>query len=114
MYNKQKMSEDLKITKSECIDIFKNRGKQVSSQINDDYLLKKVKYLKKRDLVHLATIRGLVFNELSLDSILYVLFKDVHKKKQTKVIVDMYKYYHKQKFTNLKDKIYRNLQKKTE
>ena len=41
------MSEDLQITKSEYIDILKNRGKQVSSEINDDTLLKKVKYLKK-------------------------------------------------------------------
>ena len=106
------MSEDLEITKTEYIDILKNRGKQVSSEINDDTFLKKVKYLKKWDLVHLATIRGLVFNELSLDNILYVLFKDVHKKKQTKVIDDIYKYYHKQTLMNLKDKIYRNLQKR--
>ena len=106
------MSEDLEITKSEYIDILKNRRKQVSSEINDDSLFKKVKYLKKRDLVHLATITELVFNELSLDNILYVLFKDVHKKKKTKVIDDIYKYYHKQKFMNLKDKIYRNLQKR--
>ena len=91
------MSEDLEITKSEYIDILKNRGKQVSSEINDDTLLKKVKYLKKWDLVHLATIRGLVFNKLSLDNILYVLFKDVHKKKHR---------------CSLKDKIYRNLQKR--
>ena len=98
------MSEDLEITKTEYIDILKNRGKQVSSEINDDTFLKKVKYLKKWDLVHLATIRGLVFNELSLDNILYVLFKDVHKKKQTKVIDDIYKYYHKQTLMNLKDK----------
>ena len=40
------MSEDLEITKSEYIDILKNRGKQLSSEINDDSLFKKVKYLK--------------------------------------------------------------------
>ena len=41
------MSEDLEITETEYIDILKNRGKQVSSEINDDTFLKKVKYLKK-------------------------------------------------------------------
>ena len=35
------MSEDLEITKSEYIDILKNRGKHLSSEINDDTLLKK-------------------------------------------------------------------------
>ena len=35
------MSEGLEITKSEYIDILKNRWKQVSSQVNDDTLLKK-------------------------------------------------------------------------
>ena len=51
------MIEDLEITKSEYIDILRNREKQVSSEIDDVALLKKVRYLKKRDLVHLATIR---------------------------------------------------------
>ena len=60
------MTEDLEITKSEYIDILKKRGKHISSEIDDDTLLKKVKYLKKRDLVHLATIKGLIFNESSL------------------------------------------------
>ena len=75
------MTSDLKISRSEYIDILKNRGKQVSSEIHDDKLLEKVKYLKKRDLVHLATIRGLVLNETILDYILDFLFKDIHKKK---------------------------------
>ena len=52
------MPEVLDIRKSEYIDILKNRGKRVSSKIDDDALLKRVKYLKKRDLIHLATIRG--------------------------------------------------------
>ena len=60
------MAEDLQITKSEFTEILKNRGKQVSSGTDDDTLLKKVNYLKKQDLVHLATIRGLVFSESSL------------------------------------------------
>ena len=36
------MTKDLEITKSENIDILRNRGKQVSSEINDVALLKKV------------------------------------------------------------------------
>ena len=61
------------------IHILRNRGKHVSSEIDDDALLKKVKYLKKRDVIHLATIRGLVFNKSSLESMLDDLFKDIHK-----------------------------------
>ena len=38
------MAEILEITKSEYIDILRNRGKHVTSKIDDDTLLKKVKY----------------------------------------------------------------------
>ena len=89
------MSDILKISKSEFIEILRNRGKQVSSEIDDDTLLEKVKYLKKRDLIHLATIRRLVFEETSLESILDVLFKDSHKTKQSKLINDLHKHHHK-------------------
>ena len=65
-------------------------------KIDDDTLLEKVKYVKKRDLVQLATIRGLVLNETSLDYILDSLFKDTHKKK----------------LINLKDELYRNIKKR--
>ena len=75
----------------------KNRGKQVSSEIDDDTLLEKVKYLKKRNLLHLATIRGLFLNETSLDYILNSLFKDIHQKK----LID------------LKNELHRNIQKTT-
>ena len=91
------MSDILKISKSEFIEILRNRGKQVSSEIDDDTLLKKVKYLKKRDLIYLATIRRLVFEETSLESILDVLFKDSHKTKQSKLINDLHKHHHKKK-----------------
>ena len=65
------MTDELKIiTKSEYIKIFKNREKHISSKIDDDVLLRRVKYLTKRDLIYLATIRGLLFDESSLESIL--------------------------------------------
>ena len=67
------MLNELGITRLEYIDILRNRGKQVSSEISDDSLLRKVKYLKKRDLIHLATIRGLVLNETNIKNILDAL-----------------------------------------
>ena len=70
-------------------------------------MLKKVRYLKKQDLIHLATIRGLVFNETSLDNILHVLFKDVHKKNQIKLIDDLDKYHHKHNSKNIIEELYR-------
>ena len=59
-------------------------------------MLEKVQYLKKRDLICLATIEDLVLNETSLENILDVLLRDIHK----------------HKLKNLKDKLYRNIQKR--
>ena len=106
------MLQDLKVTKSEYLSILRNRGKSVSPSIPYDKLLKKVKYLKKRDLIHLLTIRGIVVDEYSLDKIIDALFKDIYKKKQANVIDDIYRYHHKQKSKNLKGEIYRYLHKK--
>ena len=106
------MSDILYITKSEYIDTLKNKRKHVSSKIDDDALLKRVKYLKKRDLIHLATIRGLVFDESSLESILDALFKDIHKKNQTKLIDDLHKHYHKKNQTKLIDDLLKHHHKK--
>ena len=74
------MSDVLNIKRSEYIRILKNRGKHVSSRISDDALYKKVKYLKKQDLSHLATIRKLYFDDSDLESILYVFFSNIYKK----------------------------------
>ena len=106
------MSDNLEITKSEFIDILKNRGKHVSSEIDDDTLLKKVKYLKKRNLVHLATIRELVFNESSLNNILYVLFENLHKMKQIKLNGDLHIHFHKNNQINLLDDLHKHYHKK--
>ena len=97
------MSDVLDITKSEYIDILKNRRKHVSSKIDDDALLKRVKYLKKRDLIHLATIRGLVLD---------AFFKDIHKKNQTKLIDELHKHYHKKNQTKLADDLLKDHHKK--
>ena len=106
------MSDNLEITKSEFIDILKNRGKHVSSEIDDDTLLKKVKYLKKQNLVHLATIRELVFNESSLNNILYVLFENLHKMKQIKLNGDLHIHFHKNNPINLLDDLHKHYHKK--
>ena len=106
------MLKDLEITKSEYLSILRNRGKSVWPSISNDKLLKKVKYLKKSDLIHLLTIRGIVLNEYSLDNIIDAIFKDIHKKKQANVVEDVYRHHHKQKLKNLKGEIYRNLHKK--
>ena len=106
------MSDNLEITKSEFIDILKNRGKHVSSEIDDDTLLKKVKYLKKQNLVHLATIRELVFNESSLNNILYVLFENLHKMKQIKLNGDLHIHFHKNNQINLLDDLHKHYHKK--
>ena len=92
------MLNELGITRLEYIDILRNRGEQVSSEISDDSLPRKVKYLKKRDLIHLATIRGLVLNETNLKNILDALFKD--------------KYIYKKNLINLKAELYRNIPKR--
>ena len=106
------MLKDLEITKSGYLSILRNRGKSVWPSISNDKLLKKVKYLKKSDLIHLLTIRGIVLNEYSLDNIIDAIFKDIHKKKQSNVVEDVYRHHHKQKLKNLKGEIYRNLHKK--
>ena len=67
---------------------------------------------KKRDLIHLATIRGVVFYVSSVDNILDALFKDIHKKKQTKLNVDSHKHNHKKKQIKLIDDLHKHHHKK--
>ena len=75
-------------------------------------MLRKVRYLTKRDFIPLLTIRGIVINEYSIDGTINALFKDIHKKKQASVIEDICRYHHKQKLKNLKHEIYSNLHKR--
>ena len=103
----------LEISKAEYASILRNRGKSVSPSISFDKLLQKVKYLTKKDLKHLLTIRNIdIDDDDSVDNIINALLKDIHKKKQAKVIDEIYRYHHKQKLNNLKQKIYRNIQKR--
>ena len=75
-------------------------------------MLRRVKYLKKRNLSHLASIRGLVFDYSKLESILYALFKNIHKKKQSKLIDDLNNYHwsknREKEITKLIDKAHKH------
>ena len=94
------------------ISIQRNRDKSVSSSISYDKLLRKVRYLTKRDLIHLQTISDIVIDDYSIDNIVDVLFKNAHKKKRADVVEDIYRYHHKQKFKKLKQEIHDNLHKR--
>ena len=97
------MLRNLEITKSEYLSILKNRGKYISPSISFDKLLKKSKYLKKRDLKHFLSIRSIeIDDDDSLKNIINALLKNVHTKKQANVINELYRYHHKQKLKNLK------------
>ena len=97
------MLRNLEITKSEYLSILKNRGKYISPSISFDKLLKKSKYLNKRDLKHFLSIRGIEIDDNdSLKDIINALLKNVHRKKQANVINELYRYHRKQKLKNFK------------
>ena len=102
------MLSNLEISRSEYLSILRKRGKSVSSSISDDKLLKKIKYLNKRDLIHLLTIGGIVLNEPSIDVIIDALSKNVQKKKPRDIRSDIYKSYHNK---NLNKSIYNTIHK---
>ena len=53
------MFKNLEIKKAEYLNMLRNRGESVSSDISFYELLEKVKYVKKRDLKHLLAIRDI-------------------------------------------------------
>ena len=97
------MASFLQITKKEYIDILKNRGKTVSPSISTDKLLKKINYLRKKDLKHLLDLI-----DDSTEKIVNALFKDIHIKNLRTVKPNICKYYHKK---NLNANIYRTIHK---
>ena len=73
----------LKITSEDYINILKNRGITVPSNISIDKLLKKVKYLKRRDFRYIADTRGIpTTNNMSSDDLQTAIYTHFHKKKQ--------------------------------
>ena len=75
---------DLKITSEDYINILKNRGIMIPSNISIDKLLKKVKYLKKkRDFRYIADTRGITTtNNMSSDDLQNAIYTHFHKKEQ--------------------------------
>ena len=52
--------EDLKVSRTEYLNILKNRGIKVSNNISTDKLLRKVKFLKKLILDILQILEALI------------------------------------------------------
>ena len=71
------MQDILNINKSECTSIFANRDIWVKNHPSLGALLRKIKYLTKRDLIHLAKLRDLVVDETDLVNIIQILLKSV-------------------------------------
>ena len=75
--------EHLKISRKEYLNILKNCGIKVSSNISTDKLLRKVKSLKKADFRYIADTRGAnTTDDMSTDDLIKVIYTDLHKKKQ--------------------------------
>ena len=92
------------ITRDEFLSIYKNRGKKVHSNISFDSLFRKVKYLKKQDLIHLATIGGLVFDGADLDNVIQALYRNVFI---NKLKPEIYRDIEKRKYARIIKKVKR-------
>ena len=75
--------EHLKISRKEYLNILKNRGIKISSNISTDKLLRKVKFFKKADFRYIADTRGAnKTNDMSTDDLIKAIYTHLHKKKQ--------------------------------
>ena len=74
--------ENLNITKSEYINILKNRGKSIKRSTSKHEILKLTSNLTKEDLIYLLKLRNININndDESTKSIVNALTKDAHKK----------------------------------
>ena len=69
----------LGITKSEYINILRNRNIRVSDNISMDNLLKSVKYLRKKDFRYIADARNVYkTDEMSNNDIIKAISTDYH------------------------------------
>ena len=87
------MQDIWNINKSEYTSLLANRGIPVKNNPSLGALLRKIKYLTKRDLIHLAKLRDLLVDETELVNIIQILLKSVLGPK-------------------LKDELYRELEKR--
>ena len=81
--------ENLNITKSEYINILKNRGKSIKRSTSKHEILKLINNLTKEDLTYLLKLRNIKIDyddddddddDESTKSIVNALTKDAHKK----------------------------------
>ena len=77
--------ENVNITKSEYINILKNRGKSIKRSTSKHEILKLINNLTKEDLTYLLKLRNIKINDdddddESTKSIVNALTKDAHKK----------------------------------
>ena len=85
--------EHLEITLEEYINILKSRGITVKSNISNDRLLKKVKYLRKNDFRHLAAIRNIPkTTEMNVKQLINPIYQPIyprHQREKQQVIKNM-------------------------
>ena len=76
----------LGITKSEYMNILRNRNIRVSDNISMDNLLKTVKYLQKKEFRYIADARNVyTTDEMSNNDIIKPIYTDYHQKKQNAI-----------------------------
>ena len=98
------MHDILDIKKRQYIDILANRGIGIKNNLSLGALQTKVSYLKKRDLIHLAKLRGLVVDETDLINTIQVLLKSVLG---SKLKDDLYREMEKRKYIKIINKVKR-------
>ena len=98
------MHDILGIKKTECIDILANNGIQIKNNPPLGALQRKVSCLKKRDLIYLAKLRGLIVDETDPVNIIQVLLKSVLG---PKLKHDLYREFEKRKYNKIINKVKR-------
>ena len=98
------MQDIWNINKSEYTSLLANRGIPVKNNPYLGALLRKIKYLTKRDLIHLAKLRDLLVNETDLVNIIQILLKSVLG---PKVKDELYRELEKRKYNKIINKVKR-------
>lgn len=85
--------EHLETTLEEYINMLKSRGITVKSNISNDRLLKKVKYLRKNDFRHLAATRNIpITTEMNVKQLINAIYQPIyprHQREKQQVIKNM-------------------------
>ena len=98
------MQDIWNINKSEYTSLLANRSIPVKNNPSLGALLRKIKYLTKRDLIHLAKLRDLLVNETDLVNIIQILLKSVLG---PKVKDELYRELEKRKYNKIITKVKR-------